>query len=190
MNQGLDAENVVQSGRQCSAEGKVHTTLNRIPSTGEYFRIVSGDMEAEPSKKILGEIERIREDSRLRLQQIPTGQHNCERPPFVAQELSNTLRQAERWLSYLQSAQAGQQREETPPRMAGVDPDGDGFLQAHRFVSQAQRTLVMCDGIVEAWKSGAHKPRGRRGFYVYSFFVLLGLVLGSWITRLFAPIST
>lgn len=190
MNQGLDAENVVQSGRQCSAEGKVHTTLNRIPSTGEYFRIVSGDMEAEPSKKILGEIERIREDSRLRLQQIPTGQHNCERPPFVAQELSNTLRQAERWLSYLQSAQAGQQREETPPRMAGVDPDGDSFLQSHRFVSQAQRTLVMCDGIVEAWKSGVRKPHGRRGIYVYSLFVLLGLVLGSWTARLFAPIST
>ena len=147
-------------------------------------------MAAEPSKKILGEIERIRADSRLRLQQIPTGQHNWERPPFVAQELSNTLRQAERWSSYLRSAQAGQQREETPPRMAGVDPDGDGFLQAHRFVSQAQRTLVMCDGIAEAWKSGVRKPRSRRGLYVYSVFASLGLVLGSWMTGLFAYICS
>ena len=177
-------------GANAHRKERAHTALSHIPSTSEYFRTVSGNMAAEPNKDILDEIERIKGDSWLRLQQIPTGQHSWERPPFVAKELADTLSQAERWSSYLQNGQAGQQRGGAPPRMAGANPDGDGFRQARRFVYQAQRTLVMCDGIAEAWKSGVRKPRSRRGLYVYSVFASLGLVLGSWMTGLFAYICS
>lgn len=142
---------------------------------------------ASAPRKLSDEVERIREGSRLRLRQVPRGEYEWERPPFVVQELADTLAQAERWSRYLKTkggSQAGRRGKST-----GLELDGESCRQARGFVYQAQRVLVMCDGIVEAWKPGVRKDHSMQAVYVYSVFVSFGLLLGSWVMGRYAPVS-
>ena len=146
-------------------------------------------MASAPSK-LSAELERIRRGSQSRLQRVPRGEYDWERPPFVVQELADTLEQAERWSRYLEMK--AKSDDQAGHHVMGMDSEleRDSCRRARGFIYQAQHVLVMCDSVVEAWRPGIRRDRTMQTIYVYSGFVSLGLLLGSWIMGRYAPIPT